>query len=267
MKKLLLIPLCLGGLAFSSCTANKSDTINTESRVIDILARQAVSSVSSLSNYNSLLANKIVTDEELKNSIDYLKQAEILLENEVKVEEISVSESEYLEAYLASYDSKIYTLYITSLKTEEESEDDEYEVEKKYTGIINYEERSYDFTLTYKTEQEENEYEDEVTFKMKVNENSFITIEKGYETEENEYEEYFSYKSEINGIKESYKVKKEIEENENTLVVKFDNLEYKYSFYTENEKEYVKVKIDGYDSFTLLKTIDNDGEAMYSLTE
>ena len=124
-----------------------------------------------------------------------------------------------------------------------EEEDGETETKKHYIGILIDNEIEYNFKAFEEIEEEENEFEKTLHFKLDLGNKSFISVKQEYEKENNEEEVSFKYSYVENGLqKESFKISREIENQDLEIKLKENNEEYKLSYFVKDNQEYLKVK-------------------------
>ena len=80
-------------------------------------------------------------------------------------------------------------------------------------------------------------------FKLDLGDKSFISVKQEYEKENNEEEVSFKYSYVENGLqKETFKISREIENQDLEIKLKENNEEYKLSYFVKDNQEYLKVK-------------------------
>ena len=149
----------------------------------------------------------------------------------------------------ALFDTKIVINEVTSDKEEYsskqesmEEEEGETEIKKHYVGILIDNEIEYNFKASEEIE-EDDEFEKTLHFKLDLGDKSFISVKQEYEKENNEEEVSFKYSYVENGLqKETFKISREIENQDLEIKLKENNEEYKLSYFVKDNQEYLKVK-------------------------
>lgn len=234
--------LCLGCENTKGSNSNQTpDGVSSEN--METMALGAITSIESSSVFanSNLKVNMNLNNDYDDIEIELLKKSEALLEDEIQIETLESDREGYLYKHQVSYMDKVYDMYVKNQRVETEN-DDEQEIEVEYNGIVIYNDLEYRFTSEYSSEQEHDEQEEEIRYTFFYDDHSTVTINKEFEIEDNEQEEVFSYKMRTNGrVVASYKVEREVERNRDTLEIETDGINYKYNFYSENGKDYVRV--------------------------
>lgn len=269
MKKIILPLTLLGVLSLTSCDQefifNKKPVEAIKESVVETMASQTISSLTianKLQSINNAKMKAIASEEEVLQAISYLNTTEVLFDESIAITKSESDLDHYEEAYEVDYFGQTYKLYVSSIEIKEEIDKDddeiETEVETKYEGMVVYNEDEYKFIAYKSLETENEETEEEIEFRLILDEKSYIKVKQGYEQEESEVEEFFSYEISLNGVKtDSFKVKKEIEDDKNEIKLSIPNKTYVYQFYIDNETTFVNVKVTGLESFVLKKIISN----------
>ena len=199
----------------SGCDEVKSNNLFTN--VSKTLAVEAVSSLNLVNRTNALFDTKIVINEVTSDKEEYSSKQEIALE------------------------ANNYVLYY-NIKESMEEEEGETEIKKHYVGILIYNEIKYNFKASEEIE-EDDEFEKTLHFKLDLGDKSFISVKQEYEKENNEEEVSFKYSYVENGLqKETFKISREIENQDLEIKLKENNEEYKLSYFVKDNQEYLKVK-------------------------
>lgn len=99
------------------------------------------------------------------------------------------------------------------------------------------------YNIKESMEEEEGEIEKTLHFKLDLGDKSFISVKQEYEKENNEEEVSFKYSYVENGLqKETFKISREIENQDLEIKLKENNEEYKLSYFVKDNQEYLKVK-------------------------
>lgn len=176
------------------------------------------------------------TDEETETSSESSVETQSVRphrENDVVSEEVITSE----ESSEEETSSTASTITIT--ETYEETH---------FSGITVIDEAEYPFEGSTTKEVGRDESEEEMEFVISTAENSFVKVKQEIEVEDGESSEEYKYSVVENGEKTySFKFEKEIEEDESTkteIKLTIDDVKYKFAFFTIDEVEYIKVKVD-----------------------
>lgn len=251
MKKLLVL-LVLPLLFVTGCGEEKSGKLNKND--LEVLGVEAIASLNASSAFKSTRA------AQSDDVIGKLKQAEVLLGEEISFNEAESDRSEYSGKYEITFQGETYNFYISSTKYET----DEEETEVEFNGLLVHGENEYRYEAEYETEEEDGESEKELNLTLFYTDTKTVKIEREFEVENNEVEESFKYTLKDNGqVISTYEVERENDENEKSLEITINSVIYKFSFYVSENVEYVEVKI-GETKLTYMIT-DVDGEKTYTL--
>lgn len=257
------------GTVDSSNQGNDSisnSSVKLSNQNIEKMSMQAISSIDASMSIMSSRAKLSVAEE--IDAIELMQKAEVLLASSLNIEEQEPTKEEYVLQYKVTYSDKEYIMYIQDYKVEEEQEEDEQETTIKYHGVVAYDENEYPFTAKKSTETEENETEEEIEFELIYGENSKVTIENEYEVEGTETEESFKYTVIENGIKkDTYKVKKSLEDNKREMKIEKNGTVLKYRFYEEDSIEYLEVSNKELNTKVLYKKVVTEDTVSYEIVE
>ena len=92
-------------------------------------------------------------------------------------------------------------------------------------------------------------------FTEKGNSRSYVKVKQEISRETDEYEEEFAYEIVENGVTiYAFSFEKETERQkvENEIKVKMEGVKYKFETFTENGEEFIRVKVDGSETETVL---------------
>lgn len=155
-------------------------------------------------------------------------------------------------------------------KPENNKSDDEIKTKEKLVGLVLLSETEhYDFEAMSKTDIEEDEKESKRSFKISLEENSFVKVTEKSEVEEDEKETKFAYKFVKDGkVELDYSLKIEDEKDELTEVTyEVNETEYEVTKFVKDSKEIYKVeREDAHDNgqvFYFEKIINEDGTSSF----
>ena len=155
-------------------------------------------------------------------------------------------------------------------KPENNKPNDEIETKEKLVGLVLLSDTEhYDFEAMSKTEIEEDEKESKRSFKISLDENSFVKVTEKSEVEENEKETKFAYKFVKDGkVELDYSLKIEDEKDELTEVTyEVNEIEYEVTKFVKDSKEIYKVERedvhDNEQDFYFEKIINEDGTSSF----
>lgn len=155
-------------------------------------------------------------------------------------------------------------------KPENHKSNDEIKTKEKLVGLVLLSETEhYDFEAMSKTEIEEDEKESKRSFKISLEENSFVKVTEKSEVEEDEKETKFAYKFVKDGkVELDYSLKIEDEKDELTEVTyEVNETEYEVTKFVKDSKEIYKVeREDAHDNeqvFYFEKIINEDGTSSF----
>lgn len=270
MKKILVVlVICFVSFLSFGCSKNVNESEQVTDSKMQTLAVGAITSIEATSVFKGSTVKTMsnTTENSVDSSITLLQQSQAYLSDEIKVETLESDRDDYIYKHVVTFLDENYTMYVKNKRVETESEEDELEIETNYYGIVIYEDKEYRFTCETEYEEDQEETEEQLEYRLYYNDNSVVEIKKEYETEFNEVEEVFAYEIKSNGRTiQSYKVKKEVEGMKNTLKIEQNDVEYKYQFYQENSKDYVKItneKLNSYAIYEIITTVV-DGDVIIS---
>lgn len=270
MKKILVVlVICFVSFLSFGCSRNVNESEQVTDSKMQTLAVGAITSIEATSVFkgSTVKTMRNTTENSVDPSITLLQQSQAYLSDEIKVETLESDRDGYIYKHVVTFLDENYTMYVKNKRVETESEEDELEIETNYYGIVIYEDKEYRFTCETEYEEDHEETEEQLEYRLYYNDNSVVEIKKEYETEFNEVEEVFAYEIKSNGRTiQSYKVKKEVEGMKNTLKIEQNDVEYKYQFYQENSKDYVKItneKLNSYAIYEIITTVV-DGDVIIS---
>lgn len=270
MKKILVVlVICFVSFLSFGCSKNVNESEQVTDSRMQTLAVGAITSIEATSVFkgSTVKTMRNTTENSVDPSITLLQQSQAYLSDEIKVETLESDRDGYIYKHVVTFLDENYTMYVKNKRVETESEEDELEIETNYYGIVIYEDKEYRFTCETEYEEDQEETEEQLEYRLYYNDNSVVEIKKEYETEFNEVEEVFAYEIKSNGRTiQSYKVKKEVEGMKNTLKIEQNDVEYKYQFYQENSKDYVKItneKLNSYAIYEIITTVV-DGDVIIS---
>ena len=155
-------------------------------------------------------------------------------------------------------------------KPENHKSNDEIKTKEKLVGLVLLSETEhYDFEAMSKTEIEEDEKESKRSFKISIEENSFVKVTEKSEVKEDEKETKFAYKFVKDGkVELDYSLKIEDEKDELTEVTyEVNETEYEVTKFVKDSKEIYKVeREDAHDNeqvFYFEKIINEDGTSSF----
>ena len=155
-------------------------------------------------------------------------------------------------------------------KPESHKSNDEIKTKEKLVGLVLLSETEhYDFEAMSKTEIEEDEKESKRSFKISIEENSFVKVTEKSEVKEDEKETKFAYKFVKDGkVELDYSLKIEDEKDELTEVTyEVNETEYEVTKFVKDSKEIYKVeREDAHDNeqvFYFEKIINEDGTSSF----
>ena len=289
MKKIKILGLGIltsGAILLSSCTSNSlkdlvhgGDNQNNVTTNSEAFLMQATSSLKLLSNIDlgSARLSRSLNDTEINEIKEILPQLDLMLNNGTSFESSLTSKENVIEGVTYQYEEVVtfkdsnlidvtYTL-IYNANTKEFKDDDEKVTVTTIEGVAKVDDVTYlPFVSITKTENEWDESETERTFKVNLNETSYVIVEESHEVEENETENEFEYTLINNGRKElEYSIEIEKEGFKDSIEYEVNNKEYELT--RVGDEYYVKVK-EGrnfVDYAKFKKIINGDGSVIFEL--
>lgn len=289
MKKIKILGLGIltsGAILLSSCTSNSlkdlvhgGDNQNNVTTNSEAFLMQATSSLKLLSNIDlgSARLSRSLNDTEINEIKEILPQLDLMLNNGTSFESSLTSKENVIEGVTYQYEEVVtfkdsnlidvtYTL-IYNANTKEFKDDDEKVTVTTIEGVAKVDDVTYlPFVSITKTENEWDESETERTFKVNLNENSYVIVEESHEVEDDEIENEFEYTLINNGRKElEYSIEIEKEGFKDSIEYEVNNKEYELT--RVGDEYYVKVK-EGrnfVDYAKFKKIINEDGSVIFEL--
>ena len=289
MKKIKILGLGIltsGAILLSSCTSNSlkdlvhgGDNQNNVTTNSEAFLMQATSSLKLLSNIDlgSARLSRSLNDTEINEIKEILPQLDLMLNNGTSFESSLTSKENVIEGVTYQYEEVVtfkdsnlidvtYTL-IYNANTKEFKDDDEKVTITTIEGVAKVYDVTYlPFVSITKTENEWDESETERTFKVNLNENSYVIVEESHEVEDDEIENEFEYTLINNGRKElEYSIEIEKEGFKDSIEYEVNNKEYELT--RVGDEYYVKVK-EGrnfVDYAKFKKIINEDGSVIFEL--
>ena len=289
MKKIKILGLGIlasGAILLSSCTSNSlkdlvhgDDNQNNVTTNSEAFLMQATSSLKLLSNIDlgSARLSRSLNDIEINEIKEILPQLDLMLNNGTSFESSLTSKENVIEGVTYQYEEVVtfkdsnlidvtYTL-IYNANTKEFKDDDEKVTVTTIEGVAKVDDATYlPFVSITKTENEWDESETERTFKVNLNENSYVIVEESHEVEDDEIENEFEYTLINNGRKElEYSIEIEKEGFKDSIEYEVNNKEYELT--RVGDEYYVKVK-EGrnfIDYAKFKKIINEDGSVIFEL--
>lgn len=289
MKKIKILGLGIltsGAILLSSCTSNSlkdlvhgGDNQNNVTTNSETFLMQATSSLKLLSNIDlgSARLSRSLNDTEINEVKEILPQLDLMLNNGTSFESSLTSKENVIEGVTYQYEEVVtfkdsnlidvtYTL-IYNANTKEFKDDDEKVTVTTIEGVAKVDDATYlPFVSITKTENEWDESETERTFKVNLNENSYVIVEESHEVEDDEIENEFEYTLINNGRKElEYSIEIEKEGFKDSIEYEVNNKEYELT--RVGDEYYVKVK-EGrnfVDYAKFKKIINEDGSVIFEL--
>ena len=289
MKKIKILGLGIltsGAILLSSCTSNSlkdlvhgGDNQNNVTTNSEAFLMQATSSLKLLSNIDlgSARLSRSLNDTEINEIKEILPQLDLMLNNGTSFESSLTSKENVIEGVTYQYEEVVtfkdsnlidvtYTL-IYNANTKEFKDDDEKVTITTIEGVAKVDDVTYlPFVSITKTENEWDESETERTFKVNLNENSYVIVEESHEVEDDEIENEFEYTLINNGRKElEYSIEIEKEGFKDSIEYEVNNKEYELT--RVGDEYYVKVK-EGrnfVDYAKFKKIINEDGSVIFEL--
>ena len=289
MKKIKILGLGIltsGAILLSSCTSNSlkdlvhgGDNQNNVTTNSEAFLMQATSSLKLLSNIDlgSARLSRSLNDTEINEIKEILPQLDLMLNNGTSFESSLTSKENVIEGVTYQYEEVVtfkdsnlidvnYTL-IYNANTKEFKDDDEKVIVTTIEGVAKVDDVTYlPFVSITKTENEWDESETERTFKVNLNENSYVIVEESHEVEDDEIENEFEYTLINNGRKElEYSIEIEKEGFKDSIEYEVNNKEYELT--RVGDEYYVKVK-EGrnfVDYAKFKKIINEDGSVIFEL--
>lgn len=289
MKKIKILGLGIltsGAILLSSCTSNSlkdlvhgGDNQNNVTTNSEAFLMQATSSLKLLSNIDlgSARLSRSLNDTEINEIKEILPQLDLMLNNGTSFESSLTSKENVIEGVTYQYEEVVtfkdsnlidvtYTL-IYNANTKEFKDDDEKVTVTTIEGVAKVDDVTYlPFVSITKTENEWDESETERTFKVNLNENSYVIVEESHEVEDDEIENEFEYTLINNGRKElEYSIEIEKEGFKDSIEYEVNNKEYELT--RVGDEYYVKVKEgrDFVDYAKFKKIINEDGSVIFEL--
>ena len=217
------------------------DEVKPNNLFTDVSKTLAVEAVSSLNLVSSRRLLKQKSTEPTFDVEKLVNRTNALFDTKIDINEITSDKEEYSSKQEITLEANNYVLYY-NIKESMEEEDGETETKKHYIGILINNEIEYNFKASEEIEEEENEFEKTLHFKLDLGNKSFISVKQEYEKENNEEEVSFKYSYVENGLqKESFKISREIENQDLEIKLKENNEEYKLSYFVKDNQEYLKV--------------------------
>ena len=289
MKKIKILGLGIltsGAILLSSCTSNSlkdlvhgGDNQNNITTNSEAFLMQATSSLKLLSNIDlgSARLSRSLNDTEINEIKEILPQLDLMLNNGTSFESSLTSKENVIEGVTYQYEEVVtfkdsnlidvtYTL-IYNANTKEFKDDDEKVTVTTIEGVAKVDDVTYlPFVSITKTENEWDESETERTFKVNLNETSYVIVEESHEVEDDEIENEFEYTLINNGRKElEYSIEIEKEGFKDSIEYEVNNKEYELT--RVGDEYYVKVK-EGrnfVDYAKFKKIINEDGSVIFEL--
>ena len=289
MKKIKILGLGIltsGAILLSSCTSNSfkdlvhgGDNQNNVTTNSEAFLMQATSSLKLLSNIDlgSARLSRSLNDTEINEIKEILPQLDLMLNNGTSFESSLTSKENVIEGVTYQYEEVVtfkdsnlidvtYTL-IYNANTKEFKDDNEKVTVTTIEGVAKVDDATYlPFVSITKTENEWDESETERTFKVNLNENSYVIVEESHEVEDDEIENEFEYTLINNGRKElEYSIEIEKEGFKDSIEYEVNNKEYELT--RVGDEYYVKVK-EGrnfVDYAKFKKIINEDGSVIFEL--
>ena len=289
MKKIKILGLGIltsGAILLSSCTSNSlkdlvhgGDNQNNVTTNSEAFLMQATSSLKLLSNIDlgSARLSRSLNDTEINEIKEILPQLDLMLNNGTSFESSLTSKENVIEGVTYQYEEVVtfkdsnlidvtYTL-IYNANTKEFKDDDEKVTITTIEGVAKVYDVTYlPFVSITKTENEWDESETERTFKVNLNETSYVIVEESHEVEDDEIENEFEYTLINNGRKElEYSIEIEKEGFKDSIEYEVNNKEYELT--RVGDEYYVKVK-EGknfVDYAKFKKIINEDGSVIFEL--
>ena len=289
MKKIKILGLGIltsGAILLSSCTSNSlkdlvhgGDNQNNVTTNSEAFLMQATSSLKLLSNIDlgSARLSRSLNDTEINEIKEILPQLDLMLNNGTSFESSLTSKENVIEGVTYQYEEVVtfkdsnlidvtYTL-IYNANTKEFKDDDEKVTITTIEGVAKVDDVTYlPFVSITKTENEWDESETERTFKVNLNETSYVIVEESHEVEDDEIENEFEYTLINNGRKElEYSIEIEKEGFKDSIEYEVNNKEYELT--RVGDEYYVKVK-EGknfVDYAKFKKIINEDGSVIFEL--
>ena len=289
MKKIKILGLGIltsGAILLSSCTSNSlkdlvhgDDNQNNVTTNSEAFLMQATSSLKLLSNIDlgSARLSRSLNDTEINEIKEILPQLDLMLNNGTSFESSLTSKENVIEGVTYQYEEVVtfkdsnlidvtYTL-IYNANTKEFKDDDEKVTVTTIEGVAKVDDVTYlPFVSITKIENEWDESETERTFKVNLNENSYVIVEESHEVEDDEIENEFEYTLINNGRKElEYSIEIEKEGFKDSIEYEVNNKEYELT--RVGDEYYVKVK-EGknfVDYAKFKKIINEDGSVIFEL--
>ena len=269
MKKLWVIAGGIGiSLSLFACGKVESHLNGKETivdRNADTLAYQSATSLSLIFNRQSdgrkmkIDGNTKLRIEEMLPSVDLILKNEAEFSNQILESDREGYAYKQEISYKDLTDARSeYTLYYNIVGTKEEIDEDETETETELSGIAVAGESEFDFVGSIEKETEADEQEEEMDLKIfteKGNSRSYVKVKQEISRETDEYEEEFAYEIVENGVTiYAFSFEKETERQkvENEIKVKMEGVKYKFETFTENGEEFIRVKVDGSETETVL---------------
>ena len=289
MKKIKILGLGIltsGAILLSSCTSNSlkdlvhgGDNQNNVTTNSEAFLMQATSSLKLLSNIDlgSARLSRSLNDTEINEIKEILPQLDLMLNNGTSFDSSLTPKENVIEGVTYQYEEVVtfkdsnlidvtYTL-IYNANTKEFKDDDEKVTITTIEGVAKVDDVTYlPFVSITKTENEWDESETERTFKVNLNENSYVIVEESHEVEDDEIENEFEYTLINNGRKElEYSIEIEKEGFKDSIEYEVNNKEYELT--RVGDEYYVKVK-EGrnfVDYAKFKKIITEDGSVIFEL--
>lgn len=260
MKKLLLGLLGLSFLAGCSYVETTPEQGSSQKNEIDMMSTLSVSGVVTAGQYDlakgkTKLSNLIglatetqtPSQENIDEAAKVYESTKALFEKTIETETLTSDLEGYASLQQITYDGQVYKLYIA--ETSEQKEEEEFKV--RYNGIILANDTQYQYEAVMEVESEKNESEQENTFKIIVDETTYVSIKTEEEIEDNEQETSYQYQVVKNGnVIDSFKAELEVENNETEVKVVTLTQQFKFKSVIHNDVLYLRVK-DGTNQYTL----------------
>ena len=184
------------------------DEVKPNNLFTDVSKTLAVEAVSSLNLVSSRRLLKQKSTEPTFDVEKLVNRTNALFDTKIDINEVTSDKEEYSSKQEIILEANNYVLYY-NIKESMEEEDGETETKKHYIGILIDNEIEYNFKAS-------EEIEEEVSFK-------YSYVENGLQ-------------------KESFKISREIENQDLEIKLKENNEEYKLSYFVKDNQEYLKVK-------------------------
>lgn len=281
--KLLESTLSNGNMIKRAQVFNDNQEINTEDiekilPSIDVLLsngsiiESSITEVDTVINETTYKFKEVISykDSELKDATYTLVYNKESIGNDKDDDDDDHDDRRIKETKKEDQDDVIASETTPESKPENNKSNDEIKTKEKLVGLVLLSETEhYDFEAMSKTEIEEDEKESKRSFKISLEENSFVKVTEKSEVEEDEKETKFAYKFVKDGkVELDYSLKIEDEKDELTEVTyEVNETEYEVTKFVKDSKEIYKVeREDAHDNeqvFYFEKIINEDGTSSF----